>query len=700
MRGYIKFIFTLVFLSFGCQYSAYAIEYLEGFPNVKPNRIFSDNSGRFYADYGTYAYIYTNGNFQRVQFKNQFGQMRVTARATGVSSDGKLITHVNAVHTITQTTVVNGKVITTTIVVASGSFVEICTPRCHTTRVSGALADEKFVTDAKGRIFFRTKAGNDSFDHYINGTHVSQPEYESEQSSSMPARVYTNSNGGFLDDSIVFDFDVAGQKVTDSKRIRGSHSIVWDSEGHPHAFFHDPEERVLRHHFYKRGDKSVYTALVDDRESGFENIAFVEGGDIWTIHYFYRTPFSKGLLASKLDNQGRIIEQFVLDASQQKNVGWELAGARGSDGSILLTYIVDKDTGERVYLKLDGTADLRKMAENLATYGHVRGNLFAGDMSPGERLSLGQELSNSYRESFKSYALSVGVGGQYAFWHFSADSDLSYDIENALVNMVEFQGKLFNVDYGVEYAQEVVESQVVSSDASKDAIKYFGAYVGWEKLLYNYDFKLGFEQSSTTVTLKDSTNSTNFKYDMDYVSVKLSLLSHARTQFGIVYQSYNQFRKIAEKEWSSVFGWQTLATGIAEVDVDILAAHYGYTTINYLEKYGVSESRSYFDIEGRLGMVSYTYKGIGTGPWSERPDINNDIMFGTQMEAGWVWFKRWKSLWNLGGYVKVGYRVNFDYFPGGEPGEDENRPNGERGFFLEDAVLLRHGPLVMAAVVF
>lgn len=519
----------------------------------------------------------------------------------------------------------------------------------------------------------------------------------------MPAVIYSKSNGtlaGVLDNEIAINYSSAGSRQSKSTRYRGHYSIAWDSSNNPHVFFHDPEQRNLRHHYFNRSDKNIYEAEVDFSESGYENIAFADGDAIWAIHYFYRDPFNKGLLVTKLDSTGKILNQFVLDASQQRNVGWELRGARASNGKILVTYLTDSDNKQRVYMLLNNAQELTVMGDNLAAFGHVGGADKLGHLSTVEQQELGRELADSYRKELKSYALSVGVGAQYAFWHMEAERELDYDIDNAIVNLVEFQGKLYNTDYGVKYAEEVVESNAAQADGGKDVVEYIGAYVGWERLLYNYDFKLSFEQSKTSVKLTDNTDNTNINYDMDYVGVKLSLLTQQRTQFGLVYQRFNQYRKIGRYTYNTGPGWQFNSEGLGELEAEIYAFHYGYTTINYLEKYGVSENRAYFDLEARGGLVTYNFKGPTIAPWGETPNLDPSIMLGGQIEAGWIWFRRWKSLWNLGGYVKLGYRVNFDYFPDEEPGENTEGSDGEIKYVLDDASMLRHGPLVMVAVTF
>lgn len=689
--GFAAVLFLLLFQS------VHAVQYIEGMPNKAPGSIFADAQSRFYLDYGGSMLVYTKPDNQRViHFNRKYGRMTVNSRHSSVTADGTVISFATASYSEYQKKIVDGKEKSVLVVIETGSFLEFCQQQCKSQRMNGSLEGKAYNRDAKDNLYYAIKH-NKKLKYYINTRSVSARQYRNSARSAFPARMYRRA--GMLDDQIVVDYQQNGKKIQHKSRFRGRYTLLWDKQGNPHAFFHDPETRSLRYQQVHLNSSEFLDSYVDADESGIENIAFVDGQNIWVIHYFYRTPFSKGLLASQLDNRGTVLKQFVLDASHDRNTGWDLRGNRAPDGRILLTYLIDQDNNKRIYLLLNSSRELVQLGDNLAAYGHIDGINGLTGLSVIEKQELGQELANGFREEVKSYGLALGVGAQYAFWHYVADDEFEYDIDNAIVNLVEFQGKLFNIDYGVEYAQEVVTAN--ASAGGSDVIEYFGAYVGWEKLLYNFDFKINLEQSTTNVRLTDTRDSSFLDYEMDYVGFKFTLLTQKRSQFGLVYQNYNEFRNIKRHRWN-LFNWSQVNEGVGEVDTSIFALHYGYTTISYLEKYGVSENRSYFDFEARLGVATHSYIGDSTTQWGgESPSIDSSILIGTQLETGWVWFRRWKSLGGIGGYIKAGYRINIDLVDAEthDPDEDGGTDVNTR-FFIESSTMIRHGPLFMVAFTF
>ncbi len=691
---------VLIYLLVSYSSSAFAVEYLQDFPDARPLQIFADNAGKFYVDYGDYVYIYDQGRTDTIRLTTVYGNMRVNYRDTTVTGSGLIITYVLASYTVTYPITVNGTT-TYSSTTYSDRFLEFCNPGCTHHRVSGKLSDEGFIKDVNGNVYFKI-AGGSGARYYINQRTVSKSEYDSAAIRSSPVKIYTKTSEAPFnvgDPDIVIHYPKDGAATTHTARFRGKRSIVWDSGKIPHVFYHDPGDRIFRHTYYNDKSHDLVELVVDQKESGYENLAFVEGDSIWTINYFYRNALTKGLLATRMDNTGQITRQFVLDASQSDNIGWNLAGARAPNGRLLLSYATNGESGKQIYLLLSGTDELTQMGNNLASFGHVRGSDYAGQLTQTEQQEIGHTLAEGYLKDYKSFALSAGVGAQYAFWQLMAERDTHYDINNSIVNLVEFQSKFYDIDYGFEIARNSATTQTASADNTGVA-QYASAYIGWDKLLYNYDFKLNLEQGKTRVRFTYDPEQLNINYEMNYSSIKLSLLSQQRRQFGFEYQHFNQYRKIDKYTYNSGAGWQYNSSGIGELDTKVYLGHYGYSTLSYLEKYGVKENRWYIDLEGKAGVVQHEYKGSSTAAWGARPDFDIAIMVGGQFEAGWIWFQRWSSMKALGGYVKVGYRVNLDFYPDEKPNDQYKGDEGETRYTLGDAYLLRHGPLAMIGLNF
>jgi len=397
-----------------------------------------------------------------------------------------------------------------------------------------------------------------------------------------------------------------------------------------------------------------------------------------------------------MDNDGKISDQFAIDASADLNIGWDLRAARAPNGKILLTYQHDTRTGARHYWLLDGAQDLRLMAQRLAVYGEVTQE--HGDASPAQ-LEQGQLLTEGFNKNYKFFTFTAGTGAQYAFWNYSYKGPINYRIDNSIVNIIELGGQIRGVNFGLEYGKHLVDVSGANS-----AVSTVGSFIGWDRLLFDFDFKLSIEKSDTTVYMTDDSNHT---YDRDYLqryyAAKLILLTPRQTSFGVFYQQYNQIRLInKERILQGSTHWNLVASGLGDVDVKIFAAHAGYSTADYLLKFETQSRQFYTDAYGIIGAKFQTLRGNSVSAWGATPDIRKGLVMGGGLEYGYLWYKRWNTRLNVGGLIKLAYRIDLQYMADGAGHEDEDKAvdSDRTEYYTDNGYTLRHGPVAYAILVF
>jgi len=498
-----------------------------------------------------------------------------------------------------------------------------------------------------------------------------------------------------------------------------------DKDRFPHVFLHDPSDRSFYHYFYHQNTGTVLEQQIDRGESGAEHVVFVTDKEIWSIHYFYRDPFNKGLLvtvSNVLD--GKMIKQFVFDASKVRNTGWDLVGGQSSNGRILFTYLSDSQKKQREYVLLDGVEDLARLADNLKVYGHPKGDGFLQSIAKEDREKLIQDLVSSYQKELRNLILNYSIGTQYVWWEAFVESpsvgsdeitpyEPKYQFSDALMSSFSIEGHFYSFNFGIEAVTTSVDEKIEdsSSDETKQLNRWKGK-LGWEKIFFDFDVQLETEQTTTTVLFEDHSDQVPTQtFSLSFKETKLSLLTFKRHHFGLISQTYNFIQPIyvfQAPKGSTEFLLESQALG--EVEVSNWLLHYGYSTIDYLNKYETDFQDWFIDYEFQVGTSSVSFNKELQSVGDNTPSFDRGRADGVQLEFGWISYRRWEFLNQIGGAIKLSYRG--DYFSVGDFDRtylnegDVDRPEDRHTNSTDETKTvfqraeLRHGPIFLISLIY
>jgi len=720
-RGLLKSCIPIITSLIGLLVSQVVIgqTFLEGFPNKKPKQILNDQKDRFFLDYGSLVYVLLNKIEYIVKPCDPNSKYKSNAFDNAVSPQGIIYSIFKSSYSPkdSKTTYYN-------LYIAKCAKTKCKYKRLASWSYTGgsksytSYSASPLRISKKDGVFFTVNYFYYSKDYrksetyyYYNTRKISQERYFQLLSQNFPPP----RSGIDVAGNVSFKVSGREEKYSVDRSIRYTRTVVWDKNEVPHIFFHNPIDRSFYHHFYSHDENAVIETKVDTAESGMENVAFVADEKIWSIHYFYRDPFHKGLLVSIQAYDGQIIRQFVLDASNTRNSGWDLIGGKSSTGRILLTYLSDKNNNQREFCLLKKVEELEILGNNLAKYGHPKGEGYLEKAPSERREKLIQELASAHLKGRRNFVLNLGTGIQHVAWSVDVgepeeESGVQkpykpkYQLSDSLMNIYSLEGKYGRTNFGIELTSKLIDEEVdhAGSKEIKQLNKWKGQ-LGWERLFYNFDVKIQMEETATTVFFEDESNQVApRKFDMDFQETKLSLLTLKRHHFGLLHQTYNFFQPIyiyLVDVGSTEYEYNSQAIG--EIQATNLALHYGYSTLDYLVKYETDISNWFFDGEIRGGFSFADFEGDLQRTGYIKPKTENSFFYGAQVEAGWIWYKRWKRLKQMGMAIKLSYRADYSRIGSSDKPKDKEEPSDTKEYFFNfERTELREGPVLFVTLVF
>lgn len=720
------FLFFLMVLILFTSNKAFSSIYLTHLPDKKPKQILTDQQDQFFIDYGRTIYVIAEKPLYVIRIADPKEGYSSYDFDNAVATDGTIYSLMSASYTPEKSKITRYRL----------SIVECKKRSCQyqllgkwtSAKNASYYSPGKLSTSKKGNIFFtvnfhykRGKNQHSKPHYYFNKKKVSKKKYQKEVSlnfknnsneveivNAKKSSFFNLTNAAYQDIS----FQHKGKLYTyeEKRSSRYKRTIIRDKDNLPHIFFHNPKGRGFFHHFYSPKDKKVKEIIIDKAESGLESIAFTSGNDIWSVHYFYRDSFNKGLLVTQQDSrEGTILDSFVLDASETRNSGWDLVGAQSSNNRILMTYLSDKNTSQREFVILKRVDQLKSiLGNNFEKYGNPKGKGQLNHIAHENRAAHISRLNLSNMQSLRSGYLNVGAGIQQVSWLVKSvkpddNSNVQtpylpqYDLSASLLNIVSAEGKFGRVNFGLELATKYVNQKAEQSrsDAAKDFNKISGK-IGWERLFFDFDFAFQYENMTSEVLFTDESGQVPSRsFSMKYDEMKFSLLALNRHHFGYVFQQYNFYQPVyvyRVLEGGKSYSFEGQAIG--NIDANNHMLHYGYSTINYLVRYETQASQWFLDGEVRGGLSLADFKNDTLVIGAEKPSNELTYVFSAQLELGYVWYKRWKWLDQLGGVIKISYRLDFSGIGNPDKPEDlEEAANSESYSFNFGRRELRHGPL-------
>lgn len=718
---------TFVFVIVIATYSALSVSatFINDLPKSKPKRILIDDNDQFYIDYKKSIYVYSDKLEYYVFLRDPHKNYHSTTFDTAISPDGRIFSLMESVNTLKKSKISHYRLL----------IAECKREKCEYTNLyawnSGENTDSysvgKLQISKSNNVFFTAtrsyKIGKKwltQINYHINKRKVSGSVFRTVNERNFPniaKSIRLVNKRGLLSSDVLFN--VHGQEVAFSEKrtSRYTRSQLYDKNGMPHIFFHNPIDRAFYHQFYSKESKTIEEVVIDSAESGWQNIAFNAGDEIWSLHYFYRDAFNKGLAVTRHNiENGLVTGSFVIDASETRNTGWDLIGAKSSNNRILFSYLSNSNNKTREYVMLDDVKNLNDdLGENFSKYGHPQGDGYLNHIPVKNRKTHIAILNSSYSKILRSGHFNFGTGLQRVFWDVKSgepdeDSNVStpylpkYKLSASILTILSAEGKYGGFNFGLEYATQLVDNNVKNSgfDTAKPVNKMM-VKVAWNRLLFNYDFAFQFEKTASDVLFTDESNQVASKiFTVDFSEIKFSLLKLNRQHFGYLYQKYNFYQpiyiyKILKDSKSYNFAGQA----IGNINVNNHFFHYGHSTVDYITKYETKISQWFFDGEARGGVSLADFKDDTVITGGETPGNEFALAFAAQLEMGYIWYKRWKSLNQLGGVIKLSYRVDYSRIGTSDKPEDKDDVASKDGFeFNFERTELRHGPLVFVSLNF
>jgi len=699
--------------------------FLTDFPNSKPKQILTDQKDRFYIDYSSSIRVYYKKHEYTVFINDPKENYASYLYDNDVSPDGKIFSITTSSYKPKKSKITYYRL----------NIVECIERKCSyqllgkwtSAKSSSSYHPGKLVISKNGNIFFPVtynyKSGKkwlSKTTYYLNKKKVTSDEYMTKNKINFPgpkSGVVVSSNKQKDGQHISFVINGKSLEYSEDRSSRYTRSNIVDKYEIPHVFFHNPVDRAFYHHFYSPRKNEIVEVIIDNAESGWENTAFAYEDEIWSIHYFYRDSFNKGLVVTRHDiESGEIKDSFVIDASEIRNSGWELMGTKSSENRILFTYISDENNNTREFVMLDSVKDLKDiLGKNFSDYGDPRGYGYLNHIPENTRSEHIATLNSSHSKALRPGYINIGTGVQYVTWSVDSavpdeDSNVTtpykpeYELADSILSTVSIEGKYGGTNFGLEYATKVVDKAVenTGSDTAKNINKISGK-IGWERFFMNYDFAFQYEKTVSDVYFIDkSAQVAPRSFTLDFSEMKFSLLTMKRGHFGYIYQKYNFYQPVyIYKVPKDSTSYSFIGQAIGDINVSNHFLHAGFSTIDYITKYETGISKWFLDAELRAGASLADFQDDVAITGNKKPKNELALAYAAQIELGYVWYKRWKSLNQLGGVIKLSYRLDYSGIGDSDKPDDKEDPvDSDQYSFGFERSELRHGPLFFVSLNF
>ncbi|MGK5090588.1 ankyrin repeat domain-containing protein [Deltaproteobacteria bacterium TL4] len=537
--------------------------------------------------------------------------------------------------------------------------------------------------------------------YYVEQSEESKSEYENQYHQHFPAPKHPMIS--------LQQFIINGVEKTPpfQRSSQYTQTLLDDSKGFPHVFFHDPSDRSFYHYFYNNTTDRIEEQRVDRSESGTEHLIFKTEDEFWSLHYFFRDPFHKGLLVTEQQiSEGKIKKQFVIDASKERSTGEELVGAQSSSNRILFSYLSDSHKHKREYVMLSKIQDLEHLGQQFSQYGDSKGPGYLSARNEEEKKVLIDDLASAHLHEIRNLRLSFGLGVQYLDSNIDVKTpqkspqvphpyDPQYILSDGWLNLFVLEGHFGQTSFGIQQLAKIMEDQVeISGSKEAKQLNHWKGQLGWEKLFLDYDAKLESERMTTAVFFKEHSKQVESQsFQMNFQEFKLSLLSLNRHHFGVLFQEYNFFQplfiyKAAAGESSYEFDSQA----IGDVNVRNWMFHYGFSTLDYFVKYETEMNKGFVDFELRAGISAAELRDTLQGVKS--PKMDWTPIGELRLELGCFFYQRYEGLNQTGGTIRMSYRAEALQEGNTSTPKDRKGTSGEEYQFAYQRSELRHGPLL------
>ncbi len=468
-------------------------------------------------------------------------------------------------------------------------------------------------------------------------------------------------------------------------------------DGWLYLFYHDPTEESAMVSTSRDG-KTWTPQTLDSKESGWQLDAAVGKDQVYLLYYYFRNSFNKGLriAAFKGGKVSQSPQTVVRDA--EINTGWyPFLGVSSSD-RLWMTYWDNVLEEHRTWSQLKSTQDLSQ---------HVVKN------------------TGGWEDNYKYWYLQAGVGGWFTAWQLfdfvpsTADTDdieigdTTYQLNNAFLTTVSFEGEFFGYSLGLSYARSILKDAegALKEQFGDEAVDFFSGQLKIDKVFPGHDIKVQFT-TGRYQGLAEPGQNVNFDrpggggfsddnfltLDTQYVDAQALFLNKWRIKYGLALTTYEI--PMALHTWHAAEGEEQYAftgTFLRQTSNTNIKALVGYSTLDYVSKYENRYNGFIFDayIDGGISLLSFDPIELPGVDQAEDSTFTLDLR--ASVNIGWLYFKRWYNTLGFGFYVQPAYMIEGTFTglptrPGDRDLSEENADDSPDTSISPGIGTLRHGP--------
>lgn len=432
------------------------------------------------------------------------------------------------------------------------------------------------------------------------------------------------------------------------------------------------------------------------RHSDRENILALYPQDknsVYATAYNLINVYNKGLMGSHVDF-----------ASGSSNYGWIYNSQKQNIGFDPKIYL-DRDSN--VHISADNSSSDTKV------YFDIPNSAFNGI-----------DKNSPERDGFEDESildLMVGTGFSHMSWIADSkveNSDVKtvyatteYDISNSMYKEVYFQGRILDYQLAISYMQNEAEQK---GGLTKKANSALNMYFDINSLISDSSsLRIGYSKSEVngvTTFIDNNNGATNItasnavsEFTTELQRFSLLVIKEKGYYYGIEYTSFTTPSAIGFSGSSKNIEYYGLDNELGIKNIEVV---FGYDTAAYAKRYE-SDYRdfylqslfgigmSFFDLssEFKNTLQDFTSKTIvKSSSYSYVVDL--------EVEAGYIWQERFKSIKGLGYSFELGYKVRGIYTSSGQSSDSEDTIEANELEIEMNRYDIWHGPYVNVNIIF
>ncbi len=479
---------------------------------------------------------------------------------------------------------------------------------------------------------------------------------------------------------------IGGQSSVLSTSVRYDWSVARAPDGWVYVLAHDWRSRSFFASVAREDATTWRTEWVGTAESGWQHSIAMRDGVVWTLFYYYRNAFNKGLRVASLAG-GALSAPVTVVRAEDRNAGWSPMLEIMADGQVHARYTDD--------VEADRTESRR--FETMSAW--------LSQVPPTE--------TGGWEDDYRDWLFVGGPDLSFRFWHIIAPNPLSvpdesifdatYDYDPALVGTLTFEGRWRSVNLGLNYARGLLGETIeeAAGTTARRAFDLLGGFIGWDELVRGHDLQASASFGRFRGQYQDQSGIVAAETPLRVVTI--ALLNQYRIRYGLSYRGYGLrqplYGYLAE---SGEEGYRFVGSAVRDTDVHRAEVFVGYSKLDYVVKYETRYLGPLIegDVSGGLALAVFDEASFGT----DRRSSAFEPAFGGRVRLGLLYYQRFYGLHGAGIYARVGWGAELlaqgltPGAPGDRDGEDDDK---NRDFQLRAVHFqLQHGPFAGIGLVY